>query len=196
MLSDTVHVLDAPLPKEVGEQAAPVNWTGATRVSVTDLTAVPDPAVRMATWSRLTCTAVALKLTELCPAGTVTLAGTIRFALLLETGTAYPPASAAEFKETVHDVLPGVFKVIIVQTIPLSVGWTETDTVMLPETPLAGIGFAAAVEAPAPVIWMGIIWAEGFAAIWKVAMATVPSGIMVPLSPLMRHKFPLHSKDF
>ena len=131
---------------------------------------------------------MALKLTEVCPAGTVTLRGTARFVLLLETGTAYPPASAAELRETVQDVVPGVFKVIIVQTIPLSVGWTGMDTVMPPETPLAGSGFAAAVDAPAPMIWMGIIWAEGFAAIWKVAMATVPSGIIVPLSPLTRHR--------
>jgi hypothetical protein len=80
----------------------------------------------------------------------VTLKGIVRLPLLLESGTANPPASAAEVREIVHDVVPGVFTVVVVQPRPLSVGGTDIETV--PETPVAGMVLAAAVAATTPVI--------------------------------------------
>ena len=67
---------------------------------------------------------------------------------------------------------------------------------MAPETPLAAIGVATAVDATISVSWMGIVWADGFAAIWKVAVATVPSGMVVVFSPMTRHKFPCNPGTF
>jgi hypothetical protein len=40
---------------------------------------------------------------------------------------------------------------------------------------------------------MGLL--EGFAAIWKVAVATVPSAITVLLMPAARQLFPEHKSD-
>lgn len=65
-------------------------------------------------------------------------------ALLLESETANPPAAAAEFNETLHEVLPGALIVVVVQLNPLrdAVG---LGSVMTPDPPVAGI------DAPSPV---------------------------------------------
>ena len=61
---------------------------------------------------------------------------------------------------------------------------------IVPVPPLAGIEMPAAVEATAPVIWMGMDVVDGLDAIWKVAVATVPSAIVVELKPRIRQLFP------
>jgi hypothetical protein len=63
---------------------------------------------------------------------------------------------------------------------------------MLLELPLAGIESPAAVEATTPEIWTGIVVVDGLAAIWKVAVATVPLAIALELKPRIRQLFPEH----
>ena len=58
---------------------------------------------------------VAAKLLLVCPDATVTLDGTVRLGLLLESETANPLAEAAPVKVTEQEVLPGVLMVELVQ---------------------------------------------------------------------------------
>jgi hypothetical protein len=120
LLSDTLHALDALLPKVEGVQRIEVSCAGAGGFNVT-VTAVPSvPAITTAIWLELTWVAVAVKPAELCPAVMVTLDGTVRLTLLLESGTANPPDGAAEFSVTLQDVLPGVLIVRLEQLTPLT----------------------------------------------------------------------------
>jgi len=97
----------------------------------------------------LTWAAVAVKLLEVCPAAMVTLDGTVRLALLLESETGNPPAGAVPFKETVQGMVPGV---LIVKGLQFKV-LRETDTgrVIVPVLPLDGIEVPPAVDATTPV---------------------------------------------
>ena len=97
----------------------------------------------------LTCAPVAVKVLEVCPAATVTLAGTVRLALLLASEIANPPEGAVPFNATVQELVPGV---LIVKGLQFKV-LKETDTgrVMLPEPPLEGMEVPPAVDATTPV---------------------------------------------
>jgi hypothetical protein len=75
-------------------------------------------------------------------------------------------------------------------TLILGGGAPGSETVPVP--PLAGIELPAAVEATTPVIWMGMDVVDGFAAIWNVATATVPSAIVVELKPSRRQPLTEH----
>ena len=97
----------------------------------------------------LTCAAVAVKLLEVCPAATVTLDGTVRLVLLLESETVNPPEGAVPVNETVQGVFPGVLIVKLVQFSVLRE--TDTGSVIVPEPPLAGMEVPAAVDATGPV---------------------------------------------
>jgi len=121
----------------------------------------------------LTWPATALKVAEVCPEATVTLEGTVRFALFEESATASPAAGAADVRATVQGVLPPATTVAEAQLKPLNVGRASA---MAPPVLLAGIESPAAVDATMLVIWMEIFWAA-FGAIWKVAVATIPSAI-------------------
>lgn len=122
------------------------------------------------------------------PAPTVTLAGTVRLALLLERGTANPPAGAAPVSETVHPVLVGVLRVVVVQ--PTALRPTAAGSVMTPAPPEAGMGVPATVDATTPLTITPIEVVEGLAAIWNVATATMPSPKVVVLNPNARQVFP------
>ncbi len=90
-----------------------------------------------------------MKVLEVCPAATVTLEGTVRLALLLESETAKPPEGAVPFKETVQELVPGV---LIVRGLQLKVlKATDTGRVMLPELPLAVMEVPLAFDATTPV---------------------------------------------
>jgi hypothetical protein len=144
LFNKTVHVVDPPLIRIVGEHTKPVNWTGDIKLKENILLALPYTAVITATWSAVSPTLVTVKLSEVCPAARMTLAGTVRLALLLESATRAPPASAGEVRETVHKVLPGVFIVVVVQPIPVSLGCKDRETEPLP--------IAAGIEVPATVV--------------------------------------------
>ncbi len=75
----------------------------------------------------------------------VTLAGTVRLALLLESETGKPPEGAVPFNETVQGVVPGVLIVKLVQFRELRA--TERGRLMVPEPPLEGMELPAAVDA-------------------------------------------------
>jgi hypothetical protein len=149
LLNDTVHLLDVPLLRRVGEQTRPINWTGATRLNMTDFVVLPDAAVITLVWSAFTCTAVAVKLTDIDPAGMVMLKGTVRFPLLLDSAIA-SPTGVGEVRESVHNVFPGVITVLEAQPSPLSIGCRDNEIV--PEAPLAAIELPAAVAATTLVI--------------------------------------------
>lgn len=86
-----------------------------------------------------------MKLLEVCPAATVTLDGTVRLVLLLDSETANPPAGAAPFNDTVQELVPGVLIVKGLQFKALRA--MDTGRVMVPEPPLEGMELPAAVDA-------------------------------------------------
>ena len=94
----------------------------------------------------LTCAPVAVKLLEVWPAATVTLEGTVRLVLLLDSEIAKPPVGAAPLKETVQELVPGVLMVKGLQFKALK-ATEETGRLILPEVPLDGMGVPPAVEA-------------------------------------------------
>ena len=87
-----------------------------------------------------------MKVLLVCPEATVTLEGTVRLALLLESDTANPLPEAAPVKVTEQEVLPGVLMVELVQFRPLKAvvaPGREIDPVL----PLEGIDVPPAVVA-------------------------------------------------
>jgi len=120
--------------------------------------------------------AVTLKLAVVCPAVTVTLGGTVRLTLLLESATRNPPACAAPVRETVHAVLEGVIRTLVVQVTPLITA--DCDTEIAPATPVAGIELPVGLAAITLLIWIGILDATAPAVTWKVAVASKPSAMM------------------
>ena len=74
----TLHALVAPEAKVVGVHATEASATGADKVNGTVWEALPRVAVSTAVASNVIVPAVALKLAEVLPAGTVTAAGTPR----------------------------------------------------------------------------------------------------------------------
>jgi hypothetical protein len=133
----TVQMLDALLPRVEGAQATDVSWAGATRLNVLVWFTPPALAVTTPVWSVLTCAPVAVKVLLVCPATTVTLEGTVRLALLLESATASPPIGAVPLNETVQELVPGVLIVALAQFKLLKE--TDTGREIEPEPPLAGM---------------------------------------------------------
>ena len=141
----------------------------------------------------LTCAPAAVKVLLVCPEATVTLEGTVRLALLLESDTVSPPAGAAPVNAIEQDVLPGVLIVELVQLrLPRAIA---TGSEIAPEPPLEGMEVPLADEATTLVSWMAIGLLVGAAAIWNVATPTVPSGITVLLNPTIRQLLPEQERD-
>ena len=86
-----------------------------------------------------------MKLLEVCPEATVTLEGTVRLALLLESDTVNPLPEAAPVNATEHDVLPGVLIVELVQLRLLKAIVTGRE--IAPEPPLEVMELPPAVVA-------------------------------------------------
>ena len=86
-----------------------------------------------------------MKVLAVCPAATLTLEGTARLTLLLESETGNPPDGAVPFNETVQELVPGV---LIVRGLQFQVlRATDTGRVMVPEPPRAGMEVPRAVVA-------------------------------------------------
>jgi len=68
---------------------------------------------------------VAVKAPVDAPAATVTLAGTVTLALLLDSATLAPPAAAAELSVTVHAEVPGATTLAGLQLRLLTVSVAE-----------------------------------------------------------------------
>ena len=92
-----------------------------------------------------------MKPADVCPAATVRLAGTVRLALLLASGTVNPPDGAADVKVTVQGVLPGVAIVRFVQFTALTPDAT-VGTEIEPDPPLAAIDEPPSLAPTTPVI--------------------------------------------
>jgi hypothetical protein len=90
-----------------------------------------------------------VKVLPVCPEATVTLAGTVRPALLLESDTTNPLPEAAPLNETAQELVPGVSMVELVQLKLLNA--TAAGREIVPEPPLEGIDEAPAVVATTPV---------------------------------------------
>ena len=86
-----------------------------------------------------------MKVLLVCPEATVTLEGTLRLALLLESETANPLPEAVPFNATEQEVVPGVLMVELVQLRLLKATATGRETV--PEPPPEGMEVAPAVVA-------------------------------------------------
>jgi hypothetical protein len=104
--SVTVHVAEPPLATWAGVQDRPVSCEAPVRDMDDDCVTPFAEAVITADWSVLTAAAFAGKAAVLAPLGTVTLAGTVRLALLLESATGKPAAGAALLKDTVQAMVP------------------------------------------------------------------------------------------
>jgi hypothetical protein len=87
-----------------------------------------------------------VKVLLVCPEATVTLEGTVRLVLLLESDTANPPVGAAPVNDTEQEVLPGVLMVELVQ-LKLPKEIVVTGREIVPEPPLEGMEVAPAVVA-------------------------------------------------
>ena len=94
-------------------------------------------------------------------------------------------------------MLPGAVNVALVQFSPLNPidpmeGGCEIIT---PDDPIVGIAVPGAVEATTLVSCTGIVVVDEFEAIWNVAVATVPSAMMLPFRPKIRQVFPEQETD-
>lgn len=142
----------------------------------------------------MTSALVAVKPASVCPAATVTVAGTVTFTLLLARETANPPAGAATVKETLQDVLPGVLSMVLAQPSPLK-EVVELSREITADPPVAGIDVPGTVDATTLVSCTGIVVDDEFDAIWNVAVATAPSGMTLLFRPKIRHLFPEQETD-
>ena len=117
-LSVTVPVELTPPRTDVGFKLRALNVTGAVlMVNVAVLVTIPAVAVIVADVAALTAAVVTVNVAVDAPAATVTLAGTVADALLLERLTTIPPVGAGE---------PSV--IVPVAFVPpfTAVGFTET----------------------------------------------------------------------
>ena len=89
-------------PKVVGAQLSEVGTVGATRLSVAVTETLLSVAVMVAFWLTLSAPVVAAKVAVVEPAATVTVAGTLRKVLVLESATEAPPLGAARLSVTVQ----------------------------------------------------------------------------------------------
>ena len=129
---------------------------------------------------------VAVKPPVVAPDATVTLAGTVALALLLDSATASPPPGAAPLNVTVHAELPGAFTLDGAQLTLLgvtSVGWM---TVIVPPVPDEGIPTPPASDATTPLIVIGTLVLTLPPEIVNVAVATGPLGMTLTLMSAMR----------
>ena len=104
----TVQFTDDPAAMVVGTQTTDFSVKGGSSTKSAAFAPEPVPAVTAAPTAEATCAAVAVNLTEEVPPGTVTLAGTVRLALLLANGTVKPAEGAAELSVKVHVDVAGV----------------------------------------------------------------------------------------
>ncbi|MCL4794289.1 MAG: hypothetical protein KJZ84_06995, partial [Bryobacteraceae bacterium] len=105
----TVHVLLAPEFSDEGLQLRPVSCVGTTRFTECVSELPLSDAVTAAVELLVKVPAVAVKLAEVAPDGTVTAVGVVSELLLLLNETAVPPLGAAALMVTVHVLLPFEF---------------------------------------------------------------------------------------
>src|SRR5664279_4506240 len=117
----TVQMLLAPEFKDVGAQTSAVTFTAGARLREAVLELPFSAAVMTAVKGVATVPAVAVKEPVVAAAATVTLAGTVRLALLLVKGTTAPPVGAGPLKLRLQALVPGPVKEDGVQVSPITV---------------------------------------------------------------------------
>lgn len=117
------------------------------------LAVAPVLAVKVAVCALLTAETVAVKLAEVAPAATVTLAGTVTAESLLARLTANPPPAVAVFSVTVQLSVPAPVIVPLVQLSPLNTGVPVPLRLTRVDVPLLEllVIVSAPVAAPATV---------------------------------------------
>jgi len=151
LLRVTVQLDDVPEVRLVGKHESPVTCGGAITTMLNDFDTPPAFAVTLAVWSVEGEETVAVKFALLCPAGTVTLEGTVTLVVLLESPTATLAAAVAA-SVTVQDELPGAFTLEGEQARELNAADTGWFTVIVPPVPEAVMELPAAVAATIPEI--------------------------------------------
>jgi hypothetical protein len=137
-------------------------------------------AVRVALWSLAMVPVVTLKVAEVAAAGTVTDAGTVRVALVLERVTAAPPVGAALVKVTVQVELPELLRVAGRHVREVTAGKTTT-AVTVPPVAESRMAFPAGEDAamlPTPI---EVVVTPS--ATVRFRTATVPFEMMPPFIP-------------
>jgi hypothetical protein len=124
---------------------------------------------------------VAVKPPVVAPAATVTLAGNVALALLLDNATVSPPLGAAALKVTVQAALPGAFTLDGLHDKLVGTASAGCTTVIVPPVPEAGMAFPCASDAMTPLTVMGTLALRLPAAIVMLADATEPVGITLPV---------------
>jgi hypothetical protein len=115
----TVQEAEAPEARLAG-QLTEDNCAPAVSVRVKVRETPFSDAVRRAATSAATAAALAVKVAPEAAAGTVTEAGTVTLALLLDSATLMPPAVAGRLRVTVQDDVPGPATEAGLHTSPLS----------------------------------------------------------------------------
>ena len=120
------------------------------------------------------------------PAATVTDAGTVRLALLLDSETTAPPAGAAWLSATVQVEVPAELSDPGLQLRLLTVTLTDPVTVIVPPVPLADRPDPLADAKTTPVTPIGTV-PDALPASVTATVATVPFWIMFWLGPERIH---------
>jgi hypothetical protein len=167
VLNVTVQTLLAPDASEVGVQASEVTVTSGARLMEAVFELPFSAAVTTAVWALVTVPAVAVKEAVVAAAATVTLAGTVRLALLLVKATGEPPVGACALKVTVQALVPGPVKEAGLHARPLTVTGAISEIVELADEPLA-----VAVNVPVQVLVIVPAVAEKLAVVAPAAMLT------------------------
>jgi len=107
-LNVTVQVVVCPVPSAPAPQLTEDNCTD-TRLKLKVFDTPFAAAVSIAVWFELTEDTVAVKPAVAAPAPTITFAGTVALALLLDSVTTWPPPGATLLSVTVHAEVPGAF---------------------------------------------------------------------------------------
>jgi hypothetical protein len=135
-LNVTVQMVVCPVPSVPGAQLNEDNCAGATRFKVKLCDWPPPVPVINAVWFELTDATVAVKPAVVAPAPTVTFAGIVAFALLLDSVTSSPPPGAAAVNVTVQADVPDAFTVPGVQLTLLTATAAFRLTVAVRVSPL------------------------------------------------------------
>lgn len=120
-VSVTVHVAPCPAPSVVGKQLNDESCAGAIKLKEDVLDTPLAVAVMTAVWLLVTDATVAVNTAVVSPTGTVTLLGTVAFALLLDRAAENPPIGAAPLSVTVQEEEPAPVKLFGKQFKPVNV---------------------------------------------------------------------------
>jgi hypothetical protein len=181
LLNVTVQVLEALAPRLVGLQASEDTSTGAIRLMVALAELLLYVAVTVALWSLGMAVVVALKAATVAAAGTVTEAGTLRFALGELRATVAPPRGAIPASATVHVELLELFNVAGRHVREATVGKTVAPPVTVPPVAKSRTAFPADEDAVLLLTPMAVVVTP--AAMVRFTTATVPFEMMPAFIP-------------